>query len=60
MLNTVIPDLAVYNKAAGASEAAHHFEPARPTYSPSAKETMVNLAYELQPKLTGTEPAWEV
>ena len=60
VLNTVIPDLAVYNKAAGASEAAHHFEPARPTYSPSAKETMVNLAYELQPKLTGTEPAWEV
>ncbi|MGM8228379.1 ParA family protein [Cellvibrio sp. ARAG 10.3] len=60
VLNTIIPDLAVYNKAAGASEPAHHFEPARPSYSPSAKETMVNLAYELQPKLIGTAPLWEV
>lgn len=60
VLNTIIPDLAVYNKAAGASEPAHHYEPSRPTYSPSAKETMISLAYELQPKLIGTEPMWEV
>ena len=60
VLNTIIPDLAVYNKAAGASEPAHHYEPPSPSYSPSAKETMVSLAYELQPNLMGIEPVWEV
>jgi chromosome partitioning related protein ParA len=57
VLNTIVPDIAAYNKAAGRSEPAHRFEPKRRGKTPSAQETMLELAYELQPKLTGRKPS---
>src|SRR5690554_4849670 len=56
VLNTIVPDIATYNKAAGVSEPAHRFEPRRRGNTPSALETMLELAYELQPKLIGKRP----
>ena len=56
VMGTVIPDLAAYNKAAGVSEPAHRFEPKRRGRAPSARETMLTLARELQPKLLDVEP----
>lgn len=59
VLNTMIPDLAAYNKAAGASLPAHRYPHRSRGRAPSPRETMLELAYELQPKLIGIEPKGE-
>jgi chromosome partitioning related protein ParA len=59
VLNTIVPDISVYNKSAGASLPAHRYEPKRRGATASALDTMVEFAVELQPRLTGVTPQWQ-
>lgn len=58
VLNTIIPQLKIYAEAAGKREPVHRHEQARATTTP-ALITMMELIFELEPKLLGTEPSWE-
>ena len=58
VLNTIIPRLKIYAEAAGKREPVHRHEQALATTTP-ALVTMMELIYELEPKLIGTEPTWE-
>lgn len=60
VLNTVIPSLKAYSEAAGLGIPVHRFEKSRSGPTRSALETMVDLAYELEPKLFGIKPQWSV
>ena len=58
VLNTVIPTLKVYSEAAGRGEPAHRHEPTREGPTKSALDTMLDLVYELEPKLMDLRPVW--
>ena len=48
----------IYAEAAGKCEPVHRHEQALATTTP-AFVTMMELIYELEPKLIGTEPNWD-
>lgn len=54
VLNTIVPDIATYRKAATLQQPAHRQEPRKPSgrVSPSALETMKSLACEIFPEWT--------
>lgn len=58
VLNIVIPDLQVYAEAIGLGVPVHRHETTRRGATRSACATMLELVYELEPKLIGTEPSW--
>lgn len=58
VLNTLIPALQVYAEAIGKCIPVHRYETSRRGNTRSALTTMVELVYELEPKLMGTSPAW--
>src|SRR5690625_7607968 len=60
VLNTTIPDLAAYNKAAGLSLPVHRYPHRSRGRAPSPRETLLELAYELQPNLIGIEAKGEI
>lgn len=56
VMDTVIPNLASYNKACGLQLPVHRVEKKRyNTSTPSALETMMAFVYEICPELTGIE-----
>jgi len=58
VLNTLIPDLHVYAEAIGLCMPVHRHEVTRRGVTRSANATMLELVYELEPKLIGMEPSW--
>ncbi|PUA30453.1 MAG: hypothetical protein B0W54_08150 [Cellvibrio sp. 79] len=58
VLNTVIPTLKAYSEAAGLGIPAHRHEPSREGPTRSALDTLLELVYELEPKLYGIKPEW--
>lgn len=58
VLNEVIPYLNPYADAAGLGVPVHRFEVARSGPTKSAHYTMLDLIYELEPKLMGVTPSW--
>ncbi len=58
IMDTLIPDMAAYNKACGLRQPVHRVERKRINGSPTpcALETMLSLVHELCPELIGTEP----
>lgn len=59
ILQTFIPDVAAYNKAAGNREPVHRFEVTRRGPTQSAHDTFLGLVQELSPKLIGQQPSWQ-
>ena len=61
ILNTCIPDMTAYNKAAGIQMPAHRYEVKRRPDSPtkSAHDTFLALVCELSPKFIGSTPSWD-
>jgi len=58
VLNTFIPALHIYADAIGRCIPVHRHETTRRGTSRPALETMIELVYELEPKLLGMEPVW--
>lgn len=58
VLDTFIPRLKIYSEATGKREPVHRHEQAHTTTIP-ALVTMMELIYELEPKLIGQEPSWD-
>ncbi len=58
VLNTVIPELQVYAEAVGKNIPVHRYETSRRGATSSALTTMLELVYELEPKLMGISPTW--
>ena len=58
VLNTFIPALHIYADAIGRCIPVHRHETTRRGTSRPALETMIELVYELEPKLLGIEPEW--
>ena len=58
VLNSQIPDLVSYSEAAGHGIPVHRYEKSRRGPTQSALYTMLNLVYELEPKLSGQQPSW--
>jgi chromosome partitioning related protein ParA len=58
VLNTFIPALHIYADSIGRCIPVHRHETTRRGTSRPALETMIELVYELEPKLLGMEPVW--
>jgi chromosome partitioning related protein ParA len=58
ILNTWVPYMSAYKKAAGACLPVHRIEVKRFGPTPSAYETFLALAHELLPHLSDTLPQW--
>jgi chromosome partitioning related protein ParA len=59
ILDTWVPYMSAYKKAAGAFLPVHRVEVRRVGPTPSAYETFLALAYELLPHLSDTLPQWD-
>ncbi len=59
VLNTIIPDLQVYADSVGMGTPAHREETRRRGPTQAARDTMVDLVQELEPKLLGLAPEWK-
>ncbi|GGY79700.1 cobyrinic acid a,c-diamide synthase [Cellvibrio zantedeschiae] len=57
VLNTIIPRLKVYAESSLGTP-VHRLEQTRPGSTLPALQTMLDLIYELEPKLIGIEPEW--
>jgi chromosome partitioning related protein ParA len=59
ILDTWVPTMSAYKKAAGLYQPVHRVEPKRYGPTPSAYETFLALAHELLPHLSDTLPVWD-
>lgn len=59
VLTSIIPRLTVYREAVAMGLPVHRLEQSRPGSSLPALQQMLELIYELEPKLIGIEPKWE-
>lgn len=59
VLTSIIPRLTVYREAVALGLPVHRLEQSRPGSSLPALQQMLELIYELEPKLIGIEPTWE-
>ena len=58
ILNSTIPEMSVYNKAAGQQIPAHRFEVKRKGPTRSAHDTILAIIHELEPDLINLSPVW--